>query len=103
AFVVTSARSTAMGTAIARSSAVGSMGFGMLRARATAASVSIRASMASALVAVRTFSTGFKVALASTGIGALFVGIGFAIEKLMKIYNTKKQKEEELLKLNKKM
>lgn len=103
AFDTASKRSTAMGTAISRTSAVGAMGFGMLGARARATSAGIKASMATALTAVRTFSVGFKSLLVSTGIGAIFVGIGFAVEKLVSVYNKKQEKEKELLTLNKKM
>ena len=103
AFVSSATGATRFGTASARSSAVASAGFGMLRTRAITTMATVKASMSGALLAVRTFSVGFQSILASTGIGLIFVAIGIAIEKLMKIYNAKKQKEEEMIKLNKKL
>lgn len=102
-FIETSARSTAFGTAMARSTAVAGAGFNMLGARAMSSLVTIRTAMTGAMVAVRTFSVAFQSILASTGIGLLFVGLGLAIEKLMRMYNEHKRKQEELQKLNKKM
>ena len=103
AFAATGSRATMLGTAMARMSLVGSAGMAGLRASAIAGATSIRTSFATMLMHVRTFSTGFRMALASTGIGLLIVGIGFLAEKLMKMYQENKQKQEELVKMNKKM
>ncbi|MFQ3543658.1 phage tail tape measure protein [Halobacillus rhizosphaerae] len=102
-FSRTSVRATTMGTAMARSTAVAGTGFSMLGAKATAGMVKVKSAFVAMGVAVKTFSATFKAMLASTVIGLGFVALGFAIEKLMNLYNTKKQKEEELVKLNKKM
>lgn len=58
---------------------------------------------AEASAGAKAFGWSLKGALISTGVGALIVGIGIAIEKLIGWYNKKKLKEEELTKMNKKM
>lgn len=103
AYIWTAQRSTMLGSAMARTSSVGAMSMGMLRARVTASLAGISAAFTAATGAVRGFTVAFRTMLASTVIGIAFVALGFAIEKLMKVYNEKKQKEEELIKLNKKM
>jgi TP901 family phage tail tape measure protein len=96
AYTSTATRANVFATTMARSSAMAGAGFGAMRTQAVTA-------LSAMGVAVKGFAVTFKAMLASTLIGGAFVALGIAIEKIMKLYNEKKQKEEELVKMNKKM
>lgn len=94
---------TRFGTAMNGAAAVASAGMTGLRTRAVGMATTVTNSFKGMIVAVKTFSAEFKMALSSTLIGAAFVGIGMAIEKLIGFFEEQKRKEEELQKLNDKM
>jgi Phage-related minor tail protein len=60
------------------------------------ATTGLTATMTRAQVAVRGLGIAFKSAIASTGVGLIFVGIGIALEKLIGKYSEAKQAQEEL-------
>lgn len=70
---------TAVGGAIATTVATGSLTTGITALRASVAALGIT----------------WKSFLASTGVGAVFIGIGFAIEKLTKVMSENIQQQEE--------
>ncbi|MED3912736.1 phage tail tape measure protein [Peribacillus simplex] len=70
------------------------MGTGSMSA-ASLASTGLSVGMTRASVATFGLSAAFRTLLASTGIGLLFVGIGFALEKLIARYSEAKQAQED--------
>jgi hypothetical protein len=59
------------------------------------ATTGLTATMTRAQVAVRGLGIAFKSAIASTGVGLIFVGLGFAIEMLIGKFSEAKQAQEE--------
>ena len=90
-------------TRMQRAGAVATASFRGVQTRARTMATSVSTSFKGMILAMKTFSTEAKLALASTFVGGAFVALGFAIEWLMKKYQEKKKAEEELIKLNKKM
>lgn len=94
------AQTTIMGATTARVTAGARASWAMMGAGVNAVAGKITASATAMFTAIK---AGFASMMASTVIGVAFVALGFAIEKIVKIYSDQKAEQEEIIKTNEKM